>query len=129
MIMVIKKIQCSFNVQLAMFLNKTVGWFTCFFFFCIKYFNFGSWLFSYYSLLLPARESILKCLMPHKCCMLKFLSCEHQRRNNACKHIIVDIYPIPMSVMWMHLKLGNINRLIYVPIKQIKKKKKKKKSP
>lgn len=52
----------------------------------------------------PAKDKICKLRIPHKCCSPKSLICEHQRKYNDDNDNIVEIYPIPISVICTHLK-------------------------
>lgn len=55
----------------------------------------------------PARLKTCRFRIEHRCCRPKSRIWEHHRRNRAFRDIIVEMYPTPMSVMWMHLKCQN----------------------
>lgn len=51
----------------------------------------------------PASDKTCRLRIEQRCCNPKSRIWEHQRRNNAWSEIIVEMYPTPISLMWMHL--------------------------
>lgn len=58
----------------------------------------------------PASDKTCKLRMEQRCWRPKSRICEHHRRKRALREIMVEIYPTPMSVMWIHLQSKQLEK-------------------
>jgi len=58
----------------------------------------------------PAKDRICMLLMPQMCCKPKSRICVHHLRNSVFNANIVEMYPMPISVIWTHLSKVNSSK-------------------